>query len=228
MGKLSNSKNRRSKRRFHRTQCEFSALLEKIKVFSIFVAVYRAPHILAVLAALTLCLNASAQRVAFGLYNSIKGFGLCLDVASADDTYVDALVIFADIYGFPTGRAESPGFKFNYSREFFIDRIETPEAAFTFYLGPGFTTGFAKDYEKSYFQDFAKPLEKNHGAIAALSGTGGCRISFQRKVELDLSMTLEAGLFFRRDEKGSQVHVGLYKNGIFEAFYPQLSIVSYF
>lgn len=189
---------------------------------------YRAPHIIAFLAALTLCLNASAQRVSFGLYNSIKGFGFSLDITSEEEGYVDALVLFADIYGFPTGRTKAPGFKFNYSREFFLRTIETTEAVFTIYLGPGFTTGYAKDFEKSYFQDITKPLEKNHGFIAALSGTGGCRIGFQRHIELDLSMTLEAGLFFRRDEKGSNLHVGLYKNGIFEALYPQLSIVSYF
>lgn len=189
---------------------------------------YRAHHILAFLAALTLCLNANAQRVSFGLYNSIKGFGLSLDVAGEDEPYVDAIILFADIYGFPTGRTDAPGIKFNYSREFFIKRIDSPEAIFSFYLGPGFTTGYAKDYEKSYFQDITIPLEKNHGFIAALSGTAGCRIGFLRHIELDLSMTLEAGLFFRKDEKASNLHVGLYKNGIFESFYPQLSIVTNF
>lgn len=185
-------------------------------------------HIIVFLVALSLSANAAAQHTSFGLYNSVKGFGFSLNVANGEGTWVDALILFADIYGFPTARTHAPGIKFNYSREFIIHTIETPEVLFSFYFGPGFSAGYVKDYEKSYFQDITVHLTNNHGFVAALSGTGGCRFNFTKHIELDLSFTLEAGLHIRKDEKQDNIHVGLYKNGIFESFYPQLSILSYF
>ena len=189
---------------------------------------YRTSRILAFAVAVTLCCSAAAQQRAFGLYNCLKGFGVNLEVAGADGEFVDSYTLFADIYGFPTGRTDSPGVKFNYSREFPLLEVLENNVSYSLYAGPGFSTGLVRDFEKNYYQDLSHPLEKNPGFIAALSGIFGCRFGFRNRIVLDLSFTLEAGLHIRKDESGGNAQVSLYKNGIFESFYPQLSILTCF
>lgn len=190
--------------------------------------VYRAFHIIAVAAAALLCVNAGAQRTGAGIYNSPKGFGIQVDSDHFEDFYFDSFTVYADIYGIPTGRSKSPGVKANYSRNYVVRVFEKPNADLDLYVGPGCTLGYAKDFETNYYRDFSVPLVKNHGAIAALSGTFGCRFEFGRRIILDLSLCLEAGLHIRKDEELGNLCVGLYKNGIFQAPYPQITILTTF
>ena len=189
---------------------------------------YGTSHIIAVVAAALLCVNAGAQRVSAGIFNSIKGFGIQVDSDHFDDFYFDSFTLYADIYGIPTGRSNAPGIKANYTRNFVVKIFEQPNVDLNLFVGPGCTLGFAKDFETNYYRDFSIPLVKNHGAIAALSGTFGCRFEFGRRIILDLSLCLEAGLHIREDEELGNLCVGLYKNGLFHAPYPQLTILTTF
>lgn len=190
--------------------------------------VYRASHIIAVVVAALLCINAGAQRVELGIFNSIKGFGLQLDSDHFEDFYFDSFTVYADIYGIPTARSNAPGIKANYSRNYVVKVFDKEDIDFDLYVGPGCTVGYVKDFEINYYRDASVPLVKNHGVVTALSGTFGCRFEFGRRIIIDLSLCLEAGLHIRKNEELGNLNVGLYKNGIFQAPYPQLTILTAF
>lgn len=203
-------------------------MLEKIKEFPTFVIVRRILHIIVVLAAALLCTDAGAQRVGAGIFNSLKGFGLQLDSDHFEDFYFDSFTVYADIYGIPTARSNAPGIKANYSRNYVVKVLESQYVGFDLYVGPGCTLGYVKDFEVNYYRDTSVPLMKNHGVVAALSGTFGCRFEFGRRILIDLSFCLDAGLHIRKDEEMGNISVGLYKNGIFQTPYPQVTILTVF
>lgn len=176
---------------------------------------------------LAFCMHADAQNIGIGLFNSPKGFGISLEQEGRKSPdFFNSYTLFADIYGTCTSRTPHPGIKFNASRLYYLDAITGSEATFIFYVGPGISAGYVHDFEKDYLTDFYKALSKNAGAVLALSGTGGCRFSFNKAIMLDLSFTIEAGMHLRR-ENGS-TKLSLYKNGIFQTIYPQLTIYTLF
>ena len=185
------------------------------------------PYILFVVSLLLSCLCASAQRPSAGMYNSVKGFGLSFSLQS-EDGEMDVFTAYADIYGIPSGRSKVPGAKFNYSHQFVFTTLVFNDAVLDIYAGPGVTAGYVHDHESGFFTDYDKPLLLNMGVVGALSGTVGCVFSFSRKLMLDLSWTVEGGIHMRRDETLENIDLKLYKNGLTQAWMPQLVIRSFF
>ena len=82
-----------------------------------------------------------------------------------------------------------------------------------------------RDFELGKRKDKSLVLTKKPGVMTALSGTGGARFSFSGRIALDLSFTLDLGIFVRRDEALNNFDLNLYRNGLAQSLYPQLSIL---
>lgn len=179
-----------------------------------------------VLAAVLLSIPSLAQRPSLGIFNSLKGLGAALELPASDGEF-NSFALYVEIYGIPTGRCSEPGVKFNWSHNFEIKRFEAESTVFSIFAGPGVSTGYMRDFEVGQRIQGSLALTKNPGVMAALSGTGGCRFSFESRIELDLSFTAELGILVRRDETVNDFNLNMYRNGLMQCIYPQLSILVY-
>lgn len=176
---------------------------------------------------LFLSLNGLAQVTGVGLFNSPKGFGVVLETEAGENDF-NVFTAYADMYGIFEGRCLYPGFKFNYTRGRVLKVLTLDGIDYSFYAGPGITAGYSRQYEPYVYKDYRKYLIRNYGLIACLSGTAGCRIGFGKSILLDLSWTVEAGVHMRLDEDHKGLKLGLYKNGLISALYPQLTLIMAF
>ena len=159
-----------------------------------------------------------------GIFNSLKGFGVVIE-SPASGTSFNEFGIYADIYGFPTGRATFyPGAKIYYLRNRVVKNFQAGEATCRLYLGAGGAAGYVHDFETPKKVSEISYLRNSMGICAAAAGDAGLRAEFSGRLALDLSFELEAGMFVGKDENGS-TKLGLYKNGLYHTIYPQLSIL---
>ena len=94
-----------------------------------------------------------------------------------------------------------------------------------FHLGAGFMTGFAHDNELGLFMNSDEPLANEMGIIAALSCTIGLRFDFDRPFAIDLGLTANPGVHLRMDKENGSMYLSFYKNGIFGAVLPHISLM---
>lgn len=187
---------------------------------------YRPRIIVATAVAVLLSISSYAQRPSIGVFNSLKGIGAALELQKGTEEF-NSFAVYAEIFGIPTGRCSDPGVKFNWTHNFILWNIENDATVYSIYAGPGASCGYMRDFEVGERKDASLTLTKNPGLMAALSGSGGCRFSFNSRIALDLSFTAELGIFVRRDEELNNFDLNLYRNGLVQCFYPQLSILVY-
>ena len=171
------------------------------------------------------CFPAGAQEA--GFFNSPKGFGAQYCFAGNDGVFHTATA-YLDIYGIPTSRCSSPGYRFNFSRQYIFHTMEHAGVGYTFYAGPGISTGVVRDHDKGRGFDLTSLISENPGFMFALSGDVGCRFDFGRKLSLDLSFLADAGIHVRVNEKEKSytaTSLSVYNNGFIQIFYPQLTIL---
>lgn len=182
--------------------------------------------ILAALCLLFNCVSASAQDgVGVGVFSSPKGIGLALETPAAGESF-NTFTLYADIYGIIPGRCLYPGYKFIFAHNSVFATVSGDDLLYEFYAGPGASLGYVREYEPYIYTDYRKFLSGNFGAVACASASVGCRVSFpRRKISLNLSWTAEGGVFLDRNEDNpSGFEVSFYRNGLFSALYPQLTI----
>lgn len=165
--------------------------------------------------------HAQNRSVSMGLFNSPRGFGAAASFNSEDGRSFSELSLFADIYGLPTGRCGEPGVKASFVRNFIFSSFEIDDVRLGIFAGPGVSAGFVKDYEPGYALD----ITRNHGLCAALCGDIGLRVRFSRGVSLGLSFQAELGFHMRRDDDMRANNLAIYKNGLVQSFWPNLSIL---
>lgn len=180
------------------------------------------------LAAVFICLCLRAGVPSAGIYNSFKGIGVTAQFNGASVKDMHIAHLFGDFYGVPTGRAREVGIKFNYTRAYVFSEIPSEECIFKFYAGPGASLGYVRDYEHGYYENLSLHLKNNPGGMTSLSGTAGCIVDFSKKIFINLSWTAELGIHVRRNATTGKTELNWYKNGIFQALYPQLSIMTEF
>lgn len=185
---------------------------------------YRAIIIFVTTIASLLSIPSSAQSTAVGMFNSLKGIGLTLEIPRGENDFT-TLVSYVEMYGIPTGRCDKPGFKVRCSHDFIFRQYRHDSTAFQLYAGPGVTAGYMRDYEVGRRIDNALTLMRNPGIMAALCGSLGCRFSFEGRIDLDLSVCADIGIHARRAESRYNIDVRLYRNGLLQSFYPELSIL---
>lgn len=168
-------------------------------------------RILLILLFLTSALAASAQVRSAGIFNSVRGIGLAMDFNDRQNSFWTARA-WMDISGILQEQTKSPGFKMNASLNIAIRKWENKDCHFTFYAGPGVSGGYVMDL-------------KQFGAMAALSADTGIRFDFDKKIYLDLYLMIEAGFHIKYDDTLNANVMTWYSNGIFQGFYPCLSIM---
>ena len=175
--------------------------------------------------AVLLSISSYAQGPYLGVFNSLKGIGAALELPAKDSSEFNSFALYAEIFGIPTGRCSEPGVKFNWSHNFILWDTEKDSTVYSIYAGPGISCGYMRDFELGKRKDKSLVLTKKPGVMTALSGTGGARFSFSGRIALDLSFTLDLGIFVRRDEALNNFDLNLYRNGLAQSLYPQLSIL---
>ena len=177
------------------------------------------------LAAVLFILSATCTDAqTLGIFSSPKGFGVTslLNAGSRSDAF-DCLTIYADIYGLPMDRADYPGIKICYSRCNVVGAFDNRYSQHLLYVGPGISTGFVHDYDRSV-SSLVK-LNNNPGVCLTLTCRFGLLIQVPDKgINIDFSAQLEAGMHLRDDEILKQKDLTWYKNGLYLALYPQISI----
>ena len=162
-----------------------------------------------------------------GLFSSPKGVGGVVRLPEKDNVFHSAK-FYVDIYGVVTSRCSYPGYKLNVSRQYIFNRLQREGYTMTFYAGPGVCAGYVRDHDKGRGIDFTSLMSDNQGLMFALSEEAGCRFDFGGSVALDLSLTAEAGIHIRRNEREQNyaaTYVSIYNNGLMQALYPQLTIL---
>ena len=173
-------------------------------------------HIAVFVSALLACVQAEGQAFrSVGLYSSFKGIGIEGDFTGKAGN-LNSIRLYADIYGLPSGNIHRPGVKLCYSSDYILKTTRKQYCDVCFHLGPGVSLGYVKDYN----------TQNSPGAVLGLTGTVGWLFKFNRKVSLDLSWTLEAGMHLRQENGVGRL--SLYKNGIYRFPFPQLTIIREF
>ena len=170
-----------------------------------------------ILCAVLLCPQMAAQTLYAGILNSPKSIGIEADFPDSDNSF-KSLSLTMDFCGFYSGKHSRPGIKAGYSFNRFISIKEKEHLDIIFYMGPGVSAGYVYDNGKS----------DRAGAVLSLTGTAGWFFRFNRKICLNLSWTLEAGMHVRKDESSGNMKLAFYKNGVYRFPYPQLSIIRQF
>lgn len=154
-----------------------------------------------------------------GIFNSTKGFGLCLENNNGNN--FDAFIVYLDMYGMYAPRTDVPGFKFNYSHNHIFRVFDKKEYSVQLYVGPGCSAGYVHDFEGG-----RDNLSRNPGGVLALSCTGGCRMPFtESRFCLDFSLRAEVGAHIRRNNELSVNSLSFYLNGLIQTIAPQLTIL---
>lgn len=170
------------------------------------------------------CIPAAAQAY-LGLYNSPKGFGLHADLNSRDRSTVNSITVYADIYGMSTARTREAGIVASYIQNYIFSTVDAEYAVFDFFAGAGVTAGYAHDNEKGFFTLSNQALTRERSAITALSGDIGVHADFGRRLSLELSFRTDLGIAMRRNRSNGALLFSMYKNGVFQALYPQISLM---
>ncbi len=161
------------------------------------------------------CDRASAGgRYTVGTLHSPKGFGLCASVQRGPDDF-HSFLVYADITGLPLGAYADgrPGIKASYFHPHILHSWGSADRPLELYLGPGGTLGYVRDLGESHF-----------GACMALSCCYGLRWSCRHRLQLTAGWSTELGLHLTRHDERNATTVSLYRNGLFQFFFPQLHI----
>ena len=173
-------------------------------------------HIAAYITALIVCFQAEGQTFrSIGLFSSFKGIGIEGDFTGKTGN-LNVIRLYADLYGLPSGKIIRPGVKLCYSSDYILKTWNKQYCDILFHIGPGATLGYVKDFN----------VANSPGAIIGLAGNMGWLFKFNRKVSLDLSWTIEAGMHLRQENGAGRL--SFYKNGIYRFPFPQLTIIREF
>lgn len=177
-----------------------------------------------VLLLLLLCAGARAQSRYIGVFNSMKGMGVAYVSDRPSGSEMLALDLYVDMFGVFSGRTRDVGVAADMHWNYVLDYTEWEYASLTLYSGPGFLLGYVHDYERHFFSHSVETAKKM-GAVVALSGDIGLLADFfDKRLSLDLRLSINPGLHIRRDNNDVGWLVAMYKRGLYYAFTPQLNI----
>jgi len=156
--------------------------------------------------------GANAQIRSVGTYHSYKGIGMSCQTGSPGSRDFNYFVFYADMSKVFSGKSQVPGVKFNYSHNVRLHTFTPLEREdICIFAGSGVSAGWVSDGQRDAF-----------GFESALTGSFGFRAAFSRKLMLTAGLTLEVGAFIYHDGRG--LRYSLYRNGVTQSIYPQISI----
>ena len=160
--------------------------------------------------------EATAQEggISTGLYSSPKGFGISLDYLAGADI-LNSYTVYADIYQMITDPDKDAGVKFVYLHYNRLTSVESEYARFDFFLGPGASTGYVRDYNHT-----------NLGFILTADISFAIRACFKRN--LDIELANDASLGFILGNSDGHTQLSIYNNGLLQAMIPSLKLMMRF
>lgn len=187
---------------------------------------HRALHIL-LLATLLLSLGtaARAQQRRVGLYQSPKGVGATVVLDAPTDGGVNIFTLRTDFYGLLSARTRQVGAFLTYTHDYCLFWTEGEGYLLLLHAGAGASLGYAHDYEKGFFSSYDREFEHTPGLVAALSGSVGLCVDFDRHLSLDVSFSLDPGIHLRTNKSTGAVLLSFYRNGIYRGYYPQINLL---
>lgn len=158
---------------------------------------------------------ARSGGMAIGASFSPKATGLVLEFPNKKEDAVNTFIIGADMYGVIKGRYGA-GYKLEYFMNYDLLSWKGSDGlSIALFAGPGAMAGFVRDREKS------------PGLAAGLCGDIGASFTFRTSVKISLGFS--AGLAYHISKrKGTDHSVTFYKNGVYMAPCPVVSIVYIF
>lgn len=148
--------------------------------------------------------------VYWGTIHSPKGFGAFADVVWPGHGF-NSFGVYADIYGISSLKASVPGVRFSFLHNVVLKQgsLGDEGATYSIFAGPGVMVGYLLDRDIRI------------GAAAGITGDIGVRFDFPS--------SFGVGVFFQGDlalhmKMGQQTTISLYKNGLYQAWIPVLSI----
>lgn len=163
--------------------------------------------------ALAACHTAGGQVRSVGTWHSFKGLGLTMQTGTRNPREANTFTLYAELGDAYAGHLTAPGGKFVFSHNITLHDFDAADGeAFSLFAGAGASAGWVKDHGRDGF-----------GMMAALNGSFGACAAFARKhVHVSAGITLEAGPWLQKTA-GNYV-VSLYRNGIYQGYYPYISI----
>ena len=176
-------------------------------------------------ASLLLSAGLSARERLVGLYQSPKGVGVAAIFDTTGGREMNIFTLRTDFYGVLTGRTSDIGACLVYTHDYTFFRQDTEQYSLLLHAGAGGMAGYAHDFEKGIFGAYDRELVLNPGWSFALAGNIGLRVDFCRRLTFDVSISLLPGVHIRMDNKTGAVLAGFYRNGVYQAFFPQFNLM---
>ena len=188
---------------------------------------YRTFHKLLLAAALSLlCTALSGQdRFRLGTLQSPKGVGASAIFFSRGGSEMDYLTLRTDFYGVLAGRTRDVGICLGYSHDYVLWDLEGEDYRLRLHLGAGGLLGYVQAYEKGFFSSTDRALRRNRGGMASVTGNAGICVDFTRRLTLDISFTVAPGVHLRTDRSTGALLVSFYRNGVYQAYIPQVNLM---
>ena len=73
-----------------------------------------------------------------------------------------------------------------------------------------------------------RQLLRNPGGMASVTGNLGLCVDLGRRITLDLSVSVAPGVHLRTDRRTGTLLVSFYRNGVYNAYLPQVNLMSRF
>lgn len=171
-----------------------------------------------------LCTAAQGRDWLAGLFQSPRGIGLTV-VLDGAGRELDIFTLRNDFYGILSGRTAQSGACLTYTHDYVFLVREDPDRRLMLHAGAGAAFGYVHDYEKGFFSAYDRALVRRPGWMTALAGNAGLRADFRRRITLDLSFSVLPGIHLRTDPDTGTLIASLYRNGLGQAFFPQVNLL---
>ena len=155
--------------------------------------------------------------VYWGTIHSPKGFGAYVDVLWPGHGF-NSFGVYADIYGISSLKASVPGIRFSFLHNVVLKQgsLGDEGATYSLFAGPGLMAGYLLDRDIRI------------GLAAGLTGDAGIRFDFPSSFAVSIFLQGDVALHLKREQIESNPTLSLYKNGLYQAWVPVLSISYHF
>ena len=152
--------------------------------------------------------------VYWGSIHSPKGFGVYADTVWPGRGF-NSFGVYADIYGIASLKASVPGIRFSFLHNVVLGQgsLAQGDVTYSIFAGPGLMAGYLLDNDMRL------------GIAAGLSGDAGVRFDFPSS--FSVSVFLQGDLALHLKLSGHTT-LSMYKNGLYQAWIPMLSISYHF